>query len=124
MRASVTAARIRFLIGGSSRRSSFSGFAGPARRAERQQGLITYRLPNTSACFMPMRVALTGWTHGPELHRTVPLLERGSRIAQMVVASYARVAWAVSADLEASARGDGGFGSTGFASEKTAVAGS
>ena len=30
--------------------------------------------------FMPMRVALTGWTHGPELHRTVPLLERGSRI--------------------------------------------
>ncbi len=52
------------------------------------------------------------------------VIERGSRIAQMVVASYARVAWTVSADLEASARGDGGFGSTGFSSEKTAVAGS
>ena len=52
------------------------------------------------------------------------VIERGSRIAQMVVASYARVAWTVSADLEASARGAGGFGSTGFSSEKTAVAGS
>lgn len=38
---------------------------------------------------------------------------RGSRIAQMVVARYARVAWRPSADLEASARGAGGFGSTG-----------
>ena len=41
------------------------------------------------------------------------VVERGSRIAQMVVAPYARVAWAVSTDLEASARGAGGFGSTG-----------
>ncbi len=38
---------------------------------------------------------------------------RGSRIAQMVVARYARVAWRPSEDLEASARGAGGFGSTG-----------
>ena len=52
------------------------------------------------------------------------VIERGSRIAQMIVASYARVAWTVSADLEASARGEGGFGSTGFAAEKTAIAGS
>jgi dUTP pyrophosphatase len=47
------------------------------------------------------------------------VIERGSRIAQMVVAAYARVAWTVSADLEASARGAGGFGSTDVASEKT-----
>lgn len=52
------------------------------------------------------------------------VVERGSRIAQMVVAPYARVAWTVSADLEESARGAGGFGSTGVSSEKTAVAGS
>ncbi|GAB4372517.1 MAG: dUTP diphosphatase [Kiloniellaceae bacterium] len=52
------------------------------------------------------------------------VVERGSRIAQMVVAPYARVAWTVSADLEESARGAGGFGSTGIASEKAAVAGS
>jgi len=42
-------------------------------------------------------------------------VERGSRIAQMVVAPYARVTWTVSADLEDSARGAGGFGSTGIA---------
>ena len=31
--------------------------------------------------FMPLRIALTGSTHGPELQRAVPLMERGSRIA-------------------------------------------
>src|SRR5690606_20866489 len=46
------------------------------------------------------------------------VVERGSRIAQMVVARYARVAWTVSTDLEASARGAGGFGSTGVATER------
>jgi dUTP pyrophosphatase len=52
------------------------------------------------------------------------VIERGSRIAQMVVAAHARIAWTVSAALEASERGAGGFGSTGIASEKTAAAGS
>lgn len=46
---------------------------------------------------------------------------RGSRIAQMVVAAHARVAWTLSADLEASARGAGGFGSTGFSSGEVPV---
>jgi hypothetical protein len=36
---------------------SSSVFGGPAGRAERQHGLMMYRLPNTSACFIPMRVA-------------------------------------------------------------------
>ena len=40
-------------------------------------------------------------------------ITRGSRIAQMVVARYARVAWSAREDLEASRRGAGGFGSTG-----------
>jgi nondiscriminating glutamyl-tRNA synthetase len=31
--------------------------------------------------FMPLRIALTGSTHGPELQRAVPLMERGARIA-------------------------------------------
>ncbi|HEY9550249.1 MAG TPA: dUTP diphosphatase, partial [Kiloniellaceae bacterium] len=56
------------------------------------------------------------------------VIERGSRIAQMVVASHARVAWMPTADLETSARGAGGFGSTGFAAgpareEKVGAAG-
>ena len=39
--------------------SVFSSAAGsrPTPRAERQHGLMMYRLPNTSACFMPMREA-------------------------------------------------------------------
>jgi dUTP pyrophosphatase len=39
---------------------------------------------------------------------------RGMRIAQMVVAPYARVAWDEVAELPDSARGAGGFGSTGL----------
>ncbi|MDX1711342.1 MAG: dUTP diphosphatase [Rhodovibrionaceae bacterium] len=40
-------------------------------------------------------------------------VERGQRIAQLVVAAFARAAWDATGDLEASARGAGGFGSTG-----------
>jgi dUTP pyrophosphatase len=38
---------------------------------------------------------------------------RGERIAQLVVAPVARATFAAAGDLGASARGDGGFGSTG-----------
>lgn len=39
---------------------------------------------------------------------------RGSRIAQLIVAAVTRVAWRPVEMLEESARGDGGFGSTGL----------
>ncbi|HYE50565.1 MAG TPA: dUTP diphosphatase [Azospirillaceae bacterium] len=42
-------------------------------------------------------------------------VERGMRIAQMVVARHERVAWAEAESLDATARGAGGFGSTGTA---------
>ncbi len=41
------------------------------------------------------------------------IVKRGARIAQMVVAAHARVAWRAVESLEGSARGAGGFGSTG-----------
>lgn len=41
------------------------------------------------------------------------VIRRGDRIAQLVVARYERVAWAETDSLEESARGAGGFGSTG-----------
>ena len=41
------------------------------------------------------------------------VVRRGERIAQLVVARYERVAWQQQAPLEATARGEGGFGSTG-----------
>ncbi len=40
-------------------------------------------------------------------------IERGMRIAQMVVERYETVSWSVVDTLEESARGEGGFGSTG-----------
>ena len=40
-------------------------------------------------------------------------VERGERIAQMVVARHARVEWTVRDALEDTVRGSGGFGSTG-----------
>ncbi|MBT5415418.1 MAG: dUTP diphosphatase [Rhodospirillaceae bacterium] len=43
-------------------------------------------------------------------------VERGMRIAQLVVAPVARIAWDERADLPDSTRGGGGFGSTGTGS--------
>lgn len=42
-------------------------------------------------------------------------VSRGTRIAQLVVARYERIDWQLSDSLERSARGEGGFGSTGLA---------
>src|SRR6476620_10858004 len=41
----------------SSLAAAFGAGAPPLPRADRQHGLMMYRLPNTSACFMPIRVA-------------------------------------------------------------------
>ncbi len=43
------------------------------------------------------------------------VVERGMRIAQLVLAPFVRVAWDEEAALDATARGEGGFGSTGRA---------
>lgn len=40
-------------------------------------------------------------------------IERGMRIAQMVIAKYAKIEWEVAYELDSTARGAGGFGSTG-----------
>ena len=42
-------------------------------------------------------------------------IERGDRIAQMVVAPVTRMAWNVAAALDETERGAGGYGSTGIA---------
>jgi dUTP pyrophosphatase len=46
-------------------------------------------------------------------------ITRGMRIAQMVVAAYARVEWQQVEILNETARGSGGFGSTGLKSVKS-----
>jgi dUTP pyrophosphatase len=41
------------------------------------------------------------------------VIRRGDRIAQLVIAPVAQARWLESEDLDSTARGDGGFGSTG-----------
>ena len=41
------------------------------------------------------------------------VVQRGERIAQLVVARYERIVWQQQDGLEATVRGEGGFGSTG-----------
>jgi dUTP pyrophosphatase len=45
-------------------------------------------------------------------------IERGMRVAQMVIAAYSRVSWNVVGSLDETARGAGGFGSTGTQAKK------
>lgn len=47
------------------------------------------------------------------LSDTTQTIEPGERIAQLVVARYERIAWTETNELADSARGAGGFGSTG-----------
>ncbi|MDI3469443.1 MAG: Deoxyuridine 5'-triphosphate nucleotidohydrolase [Pseudolabrys sp.] len=47
------------------------------------------------------------------LGREPVIIERGMRIAQMVIAPVMQARWQEVAELPATARGDGGFGSTG-----------
>ena len=47
-------------------------------------------------------------------------VERGMRVAQMVIAPYTQVAWRVVEELDETARGAGGFGSTGTQQAKAA----
>lgn len=54
-------------------------------------------------------------------HSNVPfVVTRGMRVAQMIIAPYTRATWSKVETLEESARGTGGFGSTGVHSKKTA----
>jgi dUTP pyrophosphatase len=54
--------------------------------------------------------------HGQEPFKVT----RGLRIAQMIIAPYTRAAWKQVESLETSARGEGGFGSTGLEHKKRA----
>ena len=48
------------------------------------------------------------------------VVTRGMRIAQMIIAPYTRATWHKVDTLEESARGEGGFGSTGIKAKQTA----
>ena len=74
-----------------------------------KQGLTVVNTPGTiDADYRgEVKVALIN------LGRAAVTVDRGMRIAQMVVAPVTRVKWEPVTELPASDRGDGGFGSTG-----------
>jgi glutamyl/glutaminyl-tRNA synthetase len=43
------------------------------------------------ALFMPVRLAMTGSEHGPELVRVIPLLQHASEVDERVLSPLARV---------------------------------
>ncbi len=54
-----------------------------------------------------VRVILINWGDAPFV------IHRGDRIAQLVIAPVSRAQWVEVSELDSTARGDGGFGSTG-----------
>jgi nondiscriminating glutamyl-tRNA synthetase len=67
-----------------------------APRAEASYKAMTERLKASTgakgkALFMPLRLAMTGLEHGPELVRTIPLLQHASEVDERVLSPLARV---------------------------------
>src|SRR5262249_39690234 len=74
-----------------------------------KNGVTVLNSPGTIDADYRGEVGVILINHGDEPFRVT----RGSRIAQMIIAQYARAAFSRAETLEASARGAGGFGSTG-----------
>ncbi|HEX8252575.1 MAG TPA: glutamate--tRNA ligase [Thermoanaerobaculia bacterium] len=67
-----------------------------APREEAGYKAMTERLKNATgakgkALFMPLRLAITGMEHGPELVRAIPLLQHASEVDDRVLSPLARV---------------------------------
>jgi dUTP diphosphatase len=75
-----------------------------------RHGVTVLNAPGTIDCDYRGEVAAILINHG----KTPFTVQRGMKIAQLVIAAYARVEWNEAAALETTTRGAGGFGSTGF----------
>ncbi len=74
-----------------------------------KQGVTVLNAPGTIDADYRGEVKVLLINLGPE-----PVtVQRGERIAQLVVAPVTRIGWLAVEDLETTSRGDGGFGSTG-----------
>lgn len=96
----------------------WEGQVRPRSGLARRQGITVINAPGT-----------IDWDYRGEI--LVPLinlgpapvtLSRGDRIAQLVICPVARAVWSEVADLDETARGAGGFGSTGLRAEKDKTA--
>lgn len=77
-----------------------------------KHGITVLNAPGTVDADYRGEVGVVLINHGAEPFT----IKRGERIAQMIVAAFARVQWIEAAELPDTARGAGGFGSTGMGS--------
>lgn len=75
-----------------------------------KHGVTVLNAPGTIDADYRGEIAVILINHGTEPF----VIARGMRIAQMVIAPYTRASWENVDTLKISARGDGGFGSTGL----------
>ena len=84
-----------------------------------KHGITTLNTPGTIDADYRGEVGVILINHGHEVFT----LKRGDRIAQLVVAPVTRLQWSEQASLDATARGAGGFGSTGIDAKVDGVGG-
>ncbi len=81
-----------------------------------KNGVTVLNAPGTIDADYRGEIGVILINHGPENF----IVTRAMRIAQMVIARYARAQWQEVANLSETARGAGGFGSTGVAGKAKA----
>lgn len=87
----------------------YEGQVRPRSGLAYDHGVTVLNSPGTIDADYRGEVKVLLVNHGTEPFR----VERGMRIAQLVVAQHARVTWVEQGALEETVRGPGGFGSTG-----------
>jgi dUTP pyrophosphatase len=90
--------------------AGFEAQVRPRSGLAARHGVTVLNAPGTIDADYRGEVGVILINHG----ETAFTVSRGMRIAQLVVAPVARVQWAEVADLPATDRGEGGFGSTGL----------
>lgn len=92
----------------------FAGFVHPRSGLAARSGLSVVNAPGTVDAGYRGEIKVCLINHDP---REPVRLRRGDRIAQLVVQRVERVVFDEVPELPGSARGDGGYGSTGLRSE-------
>lgn len=87
----------------------YEGQVRPRSGLAYRHGVTVLNSPGTIDADYRGEVKVLLINHGSESFA----IERGMRIAQLVVAPHARVSWVEQESLEETVRGPGGFGSTG-----------
>ncbi len=82
-----------------------------------KHGITTLNTPGTIDADYRGEVGVILINHGQDIFT----IKRGDRIAQMVVAPVTRLQWSEQAVLDETARGAGGFGSTGVAGMRAEI---